>query len=72
MKIVATIVLGFTVIIMASLFLGCSLCAFANGVPASVRTASVVVGLVCLAVMIGCISIMAALFKKPREPRELL
>lgn len=72
MKIVATIVLGFTVIIMASLFLGCSLCAFDSGVPASVRSVSVVAGLVCLAVMIGCISIIATLFKKPKEPRELL
>ena len=67
MKIMATVVLGFIVMIAAVSFLSCIICA-----PSGMSGADVVVALVSLAVMIGGIFLIAALHKSSGEPREPL
>lgn len=72
MKIVLTIVVGFIVVIAAIFFLGCSICAFAPEMPGQARVIAVVFALVGLGVMIGGVSIIAAIHKRPEEPKESL
>ena len=67
MKIVATIILGFAVLIATLFFLSCSICAVSSGIPSQSRAIAVVFALVSLAVMIGGMSLIAGLYKAKKS-----
>lgn len=70
MKIVATIVVGFVVIVAALFFVECSICAFQEA--RADRAITIFVAAGSFAAMVAGILLIAAIHKRPKEPHELL
>ena len=70
MKILATIVIGFAVLIATLFFLSCSICAVSSGMSGQGRAISVIFALVSLGVMVGGLYLIGAVNKGDDKREE--